>query len=92
MTEIQSPQPAPDDGGPAFPSDELNQQTGHVHAQHRGMSLRDYFAAKALPNIYSTAMVEADEGSGLFSDPDWRVGLALDAYAMADAMLKARTA
>jgi hypothetical protein len=57
-----------------------------------GMSLRDYFAAKVLPNIYSTAMVEAADGSGLFSDPDWRMGLALDAYAMADAMLKAREA
>ena len=57
-----------------------------------GMSLRDYFAAKVLPNIYSTAMVDAADGSGLFSDPDWRMGLALDAYAMADAMLAARAA
>lgn len=53
------------------------------------MTLRDYFAAKALPAIYSEAMAEY-ETTGLFSYPDWRTGLALDAYEMADAMLKAR--
>ena len=57
-----------------------------------GMTLRDYFAAKALPSVYDSAIVDASQGSGLFSDPDWRIGLALDAYAMADAMLKAREA
>ena len=71
------------DGGPAFPSD---------HSRHNepGMSLREYFAAKAIPAVYATAMEEAKEGSGLFRHDDWRVGLALDAYMMADAMLKAR--
>ena len=54
------------------------------------MTLRDYFAAKVLPSIYDSAMVDASQGSGLFSDPDWRIGLARDAYSMADAMLKAR--
>lgn len=55
-----------------------------------GMTLRDYFAAKALPSIYTVAVKEAAEGSGLFQHEDWRVGLALDAYSMADAMLVAR--
>lgn len=79
------------DGGPAFPN--VPDGAGDRWRDWDvGMSLRDYFAAKALPNIYSTAMVDAADGSGLFSDPDWRMGLALDAYAMADAMLAARAA
>ena len=48
-----------------------------------GMTLRDYFAAKAM--------------QGLLSDPDWRIDLpfsatASAAYKMADAMLEAREA
>ena len=57
-----------------------------------GMTLRDYFAAKVLGDVYAYVMSEAKEGSGIFQDPDWRHGIALDAYAMADAMLKAREA
>jgi len=53
--------------------------------------MRDYFAAKVLPVIYDVAMREAEQGSGLFEDDQWRVGLALDAYMMADALLNART-
>lgn len=73
-------------GGPAFPISIPGCGDNGAH----GMSLRDYFAAKALHPVYAMAMQEAREGSGLFMDADWRVGLALDAYAMADAMLKAR--
>lgn len=72
-------------GGPAFPH-ECNAQ----YHERSGMTLRDYFAAKALSAIYATAMAEAREGSGLFQHDDWRTGLVLDAYAMADAMLRAR--
>ena len=74
-----------DNGGPAFPF--VDSASPH---EHQGMSLRDYFAIKSLPAIYSNAMKEANEGSGLFSEPDWRIGLALDSYKMADAMLEAR--
>lgn len=42
----------------------------------------DEFAMAALPAILSTY---SD-----FSHPDWRVGVALDAYSMAQAMLTAR--
>lgn len=73
-------------GGPAFPSP----TDGML--DNEGMTLRDYFAAKALPVIYTQAMEEAAEGSGLFQHEDWRMGLALDAYSMADAMLRAREA
>lgn len=65
---------------------------GVAHIFDPGMTLRDHFAEKAMQSIYERAMVEAAAGSGLFSDPDWRLGLALDAYAMADAMIKARAA
>lgn len=69
-------------GVPAFPVDELNQQTGFVAVQHMGITIRDYFAAKAMQVDYELAKN--------YSDPDWRYGVASDAYKMADAMLKAR--
>lgn len=47
-----------------------------------GMTLRDYFAAKAM-QANLTVIRE-------FPDENWRMGLALDAYATADAMLEAR--
>jgi hypothetical protein len=68
-------------GGPAFPTPAHN-------LQNDGMTLRDYFAAKAM--------------QGLIGCPDWRDGAGEDvgmdasdytasaAYMMADAMLKAR--
>ena len=62
---------------PAFPSTHHN---GWGEPE-KGMTLRDYFAAKAM--------------QGLLSDPDWRQEMdfddtALAAYKMADAMLAAR--
>lgn len=62
-----------DYGGPAFPFP-------HPHGKEDGMSLRDYFAAKAM--------------QGLIVDPDRadqsREECARLSYLMADAMLKAR--
>ena len=63
-----------DDGGPAFPRD-----LSHDYA---GMSLRDYFAAKALSGLLAGV---PEEGSGYSHDQ-----YAEDAYAFADAMLKER--
>jgi hypothetical protein len=80
-------------GGPAFPraaGDYNGTKLGN--GSQSGMTLRDYFAAEAMPAVYVSAMREAEQGSGLFQDDQWRLGLALDAYAMADAMLKARDA
>jgi hypothetical protein len=67
-------------GGPAFPFVEPP-TAGYSIA--KGMTLRDYFAAKAM--------------QGLYSDADWRKDMhfldtAYAAYKMADAMLKAREA
>jgi hypothetical protein len=60
------------DGGPAFPNETINGSYG--------MSLRDYFAAKALVGFL---IGQPDSDCG-FS------GYAHDAYSMADFMLKAR--
>lgn len=60
-------------GGPAFPVPDIDGS-----AVCEGMTLRDYFAAKALAVIYMDA--DDDEHS------------AQRAYEMADAMLKAREA
>jgi len=53
------------------------------------MSLRDRFAIAALPVVYADA-VSVMNKSG-FPDESWREGVAIDTYALADAMLKARS-
>ena len=50
-------------------------------------SLRDELEAKAMPACYAEYCTHANiQGF----DEGWKMGVALDAYAMADAMLKAR--
>lgn len=49
--------------------------------------LREIFAAAALPECYREACKEFDR-SGV--PENWRIGVAIDAYAMADAMLAVR--
>ncbi len=66
---------------PAFPS--TNQGPTTAPEIYYGITIRDYFAAKAMQVDYELAKK--------YSDPDWRIGIALDAYKMADAMLKARS-
>lgn len=77
------------DGGSAFPQVKSEQvgSGGEYHTEissRGGMSLRDYFAAQVLPQVYATA--EPDT----FQHEHWRYYLARDAYALADAMLAAR--
>ena len=69
-------------GGPAFPLHNHGTQSLGLH--FTGMTLRDYFAAKAMQVV----LYQYD----CFPDEDWRMGVALDSYKMADAMLKAREA
>ena len=57
---------------------------GKTGGYAKDMTLRDYFAAKAMQGFCTTL----DQISG---EPFWNV-LASDAYKMADAMLKAREA
>lgn len=68
------------DGGPAFPS---HGSMGEVVQE--GATLRDYFAAKALPSVI--AVCQHDTVNGGYEDH-----CAEKAYRMADAMLKAREA
>jgi len=84
------------DGGPAFPvgHPEMAMQ-GQSVKETQGMNLRDYFAAKALPAIYRDMWEDwrasaRGEAPTMCVPEDWMVGVALDAYKMADAMLIAR--
>jgi hypothetical protein len=52
--------------------------------QHEGISIRDHFAVNALPSVYSYYVTNGRVY------PGWHDGVAVDAYIMADAMLKAR--
>lgn len=67
-----------DNGGPAFPA---SHNAYHPTESHDGMTLRDYFAAKAMQSIIATPK----PGLNLGAD-----GTASISYEMADAMLKAR--
>jgi hypothetical protein len=69
-------------GGPAFPYSALMPSGPTMFADSEGMTLRDYFAAKAMQGLLL-------DDNGDFSDRNW---MAEKAYAFADAMLKAREA
>lgn len=72
-----------DGGGPAFPFVEPNTAC----AVAPGMSLRDYFAAKAMQE-HMRAMTNAALGT----PGEWNKAIAEMAYLTADAMLKVRSA
>jgi hypothetical protein len=88
-----------DTGGPAFP--QVRTLPCGSHEECEGLSVRDYFAAKAMQTILELwhrdlaemAKAHDEEYPGLslvgneFGTPD---GIAQDAYAMADAMLRER--
>jgi hypothetical protein len=69
-------------GGPAFPVCDA----ARIH-ELEGMTLRDYFAAKAMQGI-----IDSDKYMGLIGVNRYEQRTAEDAYKMADAMLKAREA
>jgi hypothetical protein len=76
---------APNDGGPAFPAIGSRQEGEHgdyhmVVESYGGMTLRDYFAAKAMQAMCS----------GTWPDGHERPEIAARSFSMADAMLKAR--
>lgn len=70
----------PDDGGQAFPSGLCPDDKGDTHAMHLGMTLRDYFAAKAI-----VGLIVLNEERTVQRDAEI-------AYVYADAMLAARKA
>ncbi|HCJ7390012.1 TPA: hypothetical protein NVL70_002801 [Enterobacter hormaechei subsp. xiangfangensis] len=69
-------------GGPAFPySGVHNGEKENLIVDSHGMTMRDYFAAKAM--------------QGRLANPDWLCSddrTATEAYQIADAMLRAREA
>jgi hypothetical protein len=69
-------------GGPAFPQTEVDRD-GVTITHHSGMTLRDYFAAKAMQSVLD----QKDTHDGRECD-----NAAWMAYRMADEMLKAREA
>jgi hypothetical protein len=73
-----------DTGGPAFPVTEWH-LNGSTHSDWRGMTMRDYFAAKAMQGLmgrnWSNHKGSDEELIGVW---------ARSSYAVADAMLKAR--
>lgn len=74
------------DGGPAFPTGEFydEKQVG----VERGMSLRDYFAAKAMDSAIAH---ELEIRASMIAPHDFRFDAVADScYVMADAMLRAR--
>ena len=72
-------------GGPAFPTPRY--ERGDMYSL--GMTLRDYFAAKAMQGLIARESTGAFNFEACPNDP-WRV--ALWAYDVADQMLKAREA
>jgi hypothetical protein len=69
------------DGGLAFPGEhyEIDERSGtRVCVNHPGMSLRDYFAAKAMQGIITNGLNATYEA------------IAKRSYVVADAMIKAR--
>lgn len=74
-------------GGPAFPVQYSNEADGPTVMPHVGMTLRDYFAARAMTACYAEYCAHANVQG---YEEDWKMGVALDSYEMADAMLKAR--
>jgi hypothetical protein len=72
-----------DTGGPAFPNEG---GPGNLWNE-KGMTLRDYFAAKAMQSLIRTAPHGTAFGEG---NETTNLTYAFASYAMADAMLKAR--
>lgn len=70
------------DGGPAFPG--LHPSAECKYAD-QGMTLRDYFAAKAMASL-----IASDRYTGVVGVNRYEFNTAQLSYAMADAMLEAR--
>jgi len=73
------------DGGPAFPVPTPVLAGGYRMIVEGGMSLRDYFAAKAMEGLLAHGKRQTEAGEN--ADLKW---YAQSAYIIADAMLAAR--
>lgn len=75
----REPGAQPADGGPAFPGPDQQEVRENIH---EGMTLRDYFAAKAMQGLLCA--------NSVYSTSSYSDELSARAYQIADAMLKAR--
>lgn len=75
-------------GGPAFPIPLQNGQSWRGMGPCDGMTLRDYFAAKAMTAVIADWLNSGD----IFQDTEIADVIARDCYIVSDAMLKAREA
>lgn len=86
---------AQDNGGPAFPTENAR-QTGNTTWHYEGMTLRDYFAAKAMHALVTEppwgdgGIATVHSWSKDFHGGDAIARFAHASYKMADAMLAAR--
>ena len=85
-----------DDGGSAFPVSSYVNASGETYSSSiKGMTLRDYFAAKAMATFVSVVF-SGNEMAGVVNDECDAAGIgpqqwvAQHAYDAADAMLEAR--
>ena len=74
-------------GGPAFPYEERNGE-GAPYKDYFGMTLRDYFAAKAMQGFVMDDALHKEASTA----KEWLKSIADASYELADAMLKAREA
>jgi hypothetical protein len=67
----------------------INDVPTHFTNNHAvSMTMRDYFAAEAMKPLTQSFL---NEHLDMLDPNGWMDGLAMDAYSMADAMMKART-
>ncbi len=71
---------------PGMESSAFGQDTGHYH----GMSLRDYFAAKAMQGLFSSMGEITNSWSEMAKDIPLKEYISNYAYEVADEMLKQR--
>jgi len=77
-------------GGPAFPTERIGRESGeYLTYQEEGMTLRDYFAAKAMQATMLDHKEQSYWGTEYGID-EMLTFTAERAYEQADAMLKAR--
>ena len=76
-------------GGPAFPQhDPVANEFSRKYGTDRGMTLRDYFAAKAMQGMFANP--EDGHDADLETYDEYVKEISRCAYKMADAMLEAR--
>lgn len=75
-------------GGPAFPRilSTIDHDGEQMHTGNNGMTLRDYFAAKAM-----TGLIAGSLSDGSHPGEDFPKMIALISYKLADSMLEERS-